>query len=172
MEISNEFKKNYDLMEDAYDSYRKEISNIPIDDPARKDTLVSKAKESDPVCRNPMLKLGEITVEFTAQQKKAHQRWVQKTKHWKWIQESPFCCRIINKPEGYAGDHKLMNMIYRNALEGKTDWGKFIQKQALDSETPQAVRNRRDFLKEQIIEFMCTRGGEYFVFGSRACHGD
>ena len=102
-------------------------------------------------------KTGTKTTEFTTSERKVHWDWVQKSEHWKSILEAPFCERIIYKPEGYPGDHKLMDMIYKNRLEGKSDWGKFIHKQAVENEACQAVRNRREFLREQILEL--TRGG-------------
>lgn len=74
MEISGEFKKRYALMEGAYDAYRREISVIPTDYPEKENSLLQKVKESDPVCRAPMYKLGELTIEFTASQRDAHHR--------------------------------------------------------------------------------------------------
>lgn len=79
-------------------------------------------------------------------------KWVRQTDHWKAIHEAPFCWRIINKPEGYPGDYKLMEMIYEQRQEGQTDWGKFVYKQAVDCEACQAVRNRKELLRDQILQ--------------------
>ena len=51
--------------------------------------------------------------------------------------------RIINKPNGYAGDAQMMTFIYRNQFEGKTPFGMFLHKHAVSTKACQAVRNRK-----------------------------
>ena len=157
MKISDDFIRLYGTLEEAYAEFKTEILSIPKEDPDRDDLLIEKVHECEPIRRNCMTNLGQITMEFKKPEKEVHRSWIQKSEHWKSIQDAPFCRRIINKPEGYPGDHKLMDMIYQNRLEGKSNWGKFIHKQAVETEACQAVRNRREFLSNHILEL--NRGG-------------
>ena len=61
----------------------------------------------------------------------------------------------MNKPEGYAGDAEMMNLIYRNQFEGETPFGMMVHKDAVNTPACQAVRNRRTFLRDRIM-----RGGD------------
>jgi extracellular factor (EF) 3-hydroxypalmitic acid methyl ester biosynthesis protein len=102
-------------------------------------------------------KLGEITLDFDQRQKDGHQKYVRETKYYEIVQEAHFYWRIMNKPEGYAGDAEMMNLIYRNQPEGATPFGMLLHKDAVSSEACQAVRNRRDLLKKGIAG---TGGGK------------
>jgi len=82
------------------------------------------------------------------------------------------------KPHGYAGDHELIDRIYQRWHSKNNDsfykWDKYYH--YLDA--PQAVRNRKDYLKDQILKIPsneksplvlnlasgpCTDLYEYFV---------
>ncbi|MFO7984422.1 MAG: hypothetical protein R6U38_01050 [Desulfatiglandaceae bacterium] len=150
--VSDEFIRAYALVEQDYADCRRDIECIPKDDPERGKAFVQLVTKYEPIRRKGMQRLGEITAGFTGAERETHQEWVRQTDHWKSILEAPFCWRIIKKPEGYPGDYRLMEMIYANRLEGENDWGQFIHKQAVENVACQAVRNRKDFLREQILE--------------------
>ncbi len=99
-----------------------------------------------------MDQLGEITDDFNPTQKKVYQQFIRETKYFEIVQEAPFYWRIINKPNGYAGDADMMSYIYRNGFEGETPFGKFIHKHAVSTKACQSVRNRKTFLSEQICK--------------------
>jgi SAM-dependent methyltransferase len=46
----------------------------------------------------------------------------------------------------------MMNYIYQNTFEGQTNFGKFLHKHAVSTEACQSVRNRKEYLIEQIKE--------------------
>jgi hypothetical protein len=73
--------------------------------------------------------------------------------------EAPFYRRIIDKPEGYAGDAETMRIIYRNLFEGHTPFGMFAHKQATACLTGEALRNRREFLRGHIHQVKKKGGG-------------
>ncbi|MDZ7700099.1 MAG: hypothetical protein U5R49_25290 [Deltaproteobacteria bacterium] len=156
--ISSEFVRAYGLLEQDYADCRHDISCISMEGPEKEIALNQLISKYEPIRRDGMQRLGEITTHFTELERETHQQWVQQTDHWRNIHEAPFCWRIINKPEGYPGDYRLMEMIYEQRQEGETDWGKFIHKQAVDSVACQAVRNRKDFLREQIFSMNCGGG--------------
>jgi len=99
-----------------------------------------------------MSQLSAITSHFDDEHKKAYQKFIQDTKYYEIVQEAPFYWRIMNKPNGYAGDAEMMNFIYRNQFEGETPFGMFLHKHAVNTKACQSVRNRKTYLTEQIIE--------------------
>jgi len=54
--------------------------------------------------------------------------------------------RAYYKPKGYAGDFKMMELIYRKEPDGDGKLGRLIDGWLLDQIPPQAVRNRRRLL--------------------------
>jgi SAM-dependent methyltransferase len=105
-----------------------------------------------------MERLSEITSNFDKKQKKAHQKFIKNTEYYKIVQEAPFYWRIMNKPNGYAGDAEMMSFIYRNQFEGKTPFGMFLHKHAVATKACKSVRNRKDYIIEQILK---TNGGQF-----------
>ncbi len=158
-EVSSEFFRAYALLEQDYVDCRNEIEATVVDDPEKENVLNKLVAKYEPIRQTRMQGLGEMMAGFSEAEKALHQQWIKETGHWKNIQEAPFCWRIINKPEGYPGDYKLMEMIYDQRQEGKTDWEKFIHKQAVDSVACQAVRNRKELLRDQILQLNVRGGG-------------
>jgi len=80
----------------------------------------------------------------------AHQDFVRK--HWqKLFLSSPFGYRTYHKPNGYAGDYEMMNMIYRNQPEGGSLFEKLIHFLLVSQWPARSVRNRITHLRENII---------------------
>lgn len=97
-----------------------------------------------------MGKLGNITEGFQNGDSRAHFDYIRQSKYFDIVQEAPFYWRIINKPNGYAGDAQMMSFIYRNQFEGKSPFGMFLHKHAVGTKACQAVRNRKLYLTQQI----------------------
>jgi extracellular factor (EF) 3-hydroxypalmitic acid methyl ester biosynthesis protein len=57
-----------------------------------------------------------------------------------YLKQSPFLRRALEKPLGYAGDYEMMNMLYRNPLEGESLLGKALN--VCFTEEPAAVANK------------------------------
>ena len=64
---------------------------------------------------------------------------------------APFFHRTYTKPLGYAGDHEMMSMIVRNAMEGDSLYARLVNAYLLNHAPCRAVRNRVGFLKQRII---------------------
>jgi extracellular factor (EF) 3-hydroxypalmitic acid methyl ester biosynthesis protein len=80
----------------------------------------------------------------------AHQDFVRK--HWqKLFVGSPFGHRTFHKPNGYAGDYEMMNMIYRNQPEGGSLFEKLIHLLLVSQWPARSVRNRIAHLHENIL---------------------
>ncbi len=97
-----------------------------------------------------MDQLADIVDDFDEKQKIDHRNYIRTTRYYHIVQEAPFYWRIINKPNGYAGDAEMMSYIYRNQFEGSTPFGKFMHKHAVETKACQSVRNRKTFLVEQL----------------------
>ena len=71
-----------------------------------------------------------------------------------YFMRSRFAERAYYKPNGYAGDHLMMEMIYANQPDGDGKLGRIIDSWCLETAAARAVRGRRRFLKEQ-LENLC-----------------
>ena len=70
-----------------------------------------------------------------------HQVFVRR--HWqKHFLSSPFGHRTFFKPNGYAGDYEMMNMIHRNQPEGGSLYEKLIHSLLVSQWPARSVRNR------------------------------
>jgi extracellular factor (EF) 3-hydroxypalmitic acid methyl ester biosynthesis protein len=79
-----------------------------------------------------------------------HQDFVRR--HWqKLFLGSPFAHRTYHKPNGYAGDYEMMNMIHRNQPEGNSLYEKMIHFLLVSQWPARSVRNRITHLREHIF---------------------
>ena len=62
--------------------------------------------------------------------------------------------RAYYKPKGYAGDFKMMELIYNQKPDGDGKLGRLIDGWLLDQVPPQAVRNRRHLLSG-LLDRLC-----------------
>jgi hypothetical protein len=67
---------------------------------------------------------------------------------------SRFAERAYFKPKGYAGDFKMMEMIYRKKPEGDGKLGVMVDSWCLETAAAKAVRGRRRLLRDRISS-MC-----------------
>ena len=66
------------------------------------------------------------------EEKKHAKRFILNAKICRIFQDSPFCWRIVQRPEGYVGDAEMMEIIYRSGFEGDTPWAKLVHKEAIN----------------------------------------
>jgi extracellular factor (EF) 3-hydroxypalmitic acid methyl ester biosynthesis protein len=67
-----------------------------------------------------------------------------------YFMRSRFAERAYYKPNGYAGDFQMMEMIYRNEPDGDGKLGRLVDGWCLETAAARAVRGRRKFLREQL----------------------
>jgi len=65
---------------------------------------------------------------------------------------SPFLQRTYYKPLGYAGDYEMVNMMFRDPLEGESLFAKVVNLWFLQQPPAQAHRNRIDYLVRRLSE--------------------
>jgi extracellular factor (EF) 3-hydroxypalmitic acid methyl ester biosynthesis protein len=92
----------------------------------------------------------EIIAALPPEARGAHQDFTRR--HWqKLFLGSPFGHRTYHKPNGYAGDYEMMNMIYRNQPEGRSLYEKLIHLLLVSQWPARSVRNRLSHLGETIL---------------------
>jgi extracellular factor (EF) 3-hydroxypalmitic acid methyl ester biosynthesis protein len=155
--IHPEFKKHFDELEALHLDLHERLTPWTYEGVELLTQLTKERQAFAPVRLSLMDSLAEIALPFTGKVRAEHQAYIRQTKYYKMVQEAPFYRRIMNKPEGYAGDAEMMNIIYRNQNEGETPFGMLLHRDAVASDACQAVRNRRTFLLEWI--FRKGRGG-------------
>lgn len=152
MKIATAFKDRFDELQERHVLLREKLNACSFTGDELEVELSAELEKYEPWRYALMDQLGQITEEFNRDDKRIHKEYIRQTTYYKIVQEAPFYWRIINKPNGYAGDAFMMDFIYRNQFEGKTPFGKLLHKSALASKACQAVRNRKTFLKKQILE--------------------
>ena len=150
MTINQEFKKRFDELADGYYKIRDHVSNFQEDRENLKSKLQIEIDCHEPWRKALMGELSRITSKFCQQEKVLHHDYIKQTPYFEYSLEAPFYRQIIAKPNGYAGDAEMMQMIYRDDFEGQTPFGMLLHKHATSTASCQAVRNRKDFLIDQI----------------------
>jgi extracellular factor (EF) 3-hydroxypalmitic acid methyl ester biosynthesis protein len=149
--IHPEFKKHFDELEARHLDLHERLNSWSYEG-ANLLTQLEKERQVFTQIRFGLFdQLAEIALPFSRKVRAQHQAYVRQTKYYRIVQEAPFYWRIINKPEGYAGDAEMMNLIYRDQYEGETPFGMLLHRDAVASDACQAVRNRRSFLMEWIL---------------------
>jgi len=152
LNINIRFKKLFTELESGHVDIRDRVNSFRAEGPELESKLSAELDGFDAWRFELMDALAEISENFSPQQSKAHQHYIQTTRYYQIVQEAPFYWRIMNKPNGYPGDAHMMNYIYQNAFEGRTNFGKFLHRHAVATKACQSVRNRKEYLVNQILE--------------------
>ena len=152
MDIDKKFIKVFRELEKGHIHIRKKLNSIFSEKGQDLEEYLNEELETFEPWRFALNdELGSIVCTFDQENKEAHQNFIRGTEYYNIVQEAPFYWRIMNKPNGYPGDAVMMSYIYRNQFEGKTPFGMFLHKHAVSTEACQAVRNRKQYLTQQII---------------------
>lgn len=157
MEMNEKFKEIFYELEKGHIKIRERLNSLTKKGKDLEEILMQEHDKYESWRFNLMDHLGEISSHFSQEQKEAHQNFIRSSTYYEIVQEAPFYWRIMNKPNGYAGDAHMMKFIYDNKFEGNTPFGMFLHKHALSTKACQSVRKRKEYLKEQILE---KKGGK------------
>lgn len=91
------------------------------------------------------INIWQIVKDFDKEKYNLHKRYFQEQLLHLFLL-SPFNNRSFSKPLGYAGDYRMIDMIYDNPLEGNSIFAKLLNGYAIQEKACQAVRNRLSFL--------------------------
>lgn len=87
-----------------------------------------------------------------------------------WAYQSPLIKRAFEKPRGYAGDYKMIELIYDNKpLSDYNNIGYYYDNWLLKNIYAVAVRNRKDFMKEYLFNSICNTEATEFNVLNLAC---
>ncbi len=73
-----------------------------------------------------------------------------------WAYKSAIVKRAFDKPRGYPGDHKLLELIYDEQPISDNIMGSCFDRYFLSNEYAVAVRNRKDYMKGILREFLSS----------------
>lgn len=155
--LNDDFITLFKQLEDVNLGMRNQLNSLSFNGSELETYLEKDLDEFEKTRFDLMDRLGAITKHFTEEEKENHINYVSESEYFEAVQEAPFYWRIINKPNGYAGDAQLMSLIYRNQFEGRTPYGMFNHKNAMNTKACQAVRNRKVYLTQKIL---AAKGGD------------
>jgi SAM-dependent methyltransferase len=152
MNIEPVFKKHFEELEAGHIQLRNRLNAFPERDGDLEGKLEREREKFEPWRFQLTDKLAEIVAFFKRDKREEHRQYIRNSSYYQIVQEAPFYWRIMNKPNGFAGDAHMMNYIYQNRYEGETPFGRFLHKHALTTKACQSVRNRKVFLREEILK--------------------
>jgi extracellular factor (EF) 3-hydroxypalmitic acid methyl ester biosynthesis protein len=112
-------------------------------------TIDQIARDAIPLV-NVLFENFEALVEkISPDQIPAHSRYMRQHLHH-LVLNAPFAQRTFEKPLGYAGDYETVNMIARNAFEGRSLFAKVLHGWFVQQPPAAAHRNRITYLTERL----------------------
>jgi extracellular factor (EF) 3-hydroxypalmitic acid methyl ester biosynthesis protein len=150
------YKKTFDELDLQYKDEPEEIKQL-----VQKAILDSESEKFWQFFQNTVDELIHNTANFNEEEHQVHGFYFRK-QVWNFILTSPLMRRPNLKPRGFAGDSEMMNMVYRNAYEGESTFGKLLHKYAVGLSTGHSVRYRRKLIPEMLNKaqetFFCAPG--------------
>ena len=93
--------------------------------------------------------LNRIVSDYTREEHQLHGSYFR-NQLFQFIHCCPLMARTNSKPRGYAGDSKMMQMIYLNDYQGKSTFSKLMQKYTVETPAAQSVRNRQTIVLDSL----------------------
>lgn len=112
--------------------------------------------------------LNRLVAAFSDSQHVVHRRFAREHLLPLFL-EAPFMRRAAEKPLGYAGDYEMMNMLYREHMEGGSLFGKVLNLYATQEGAARANINRIDYLGGQVRELVGTAQATRLRIASIGC---
>ena len=147
--LPNEFISSFDKFNQWHLDLKSQLNATAMDN----SQMEFNANKHYPELIEHVTALGNICHNFNDIEKEQAKRLVKSSDMYELITDSNWCYQIIKKPYGYAGDFEMMQIMYRDTFEGKTNYGKVFGKMANRVEGSQAVRNRKGLLQNEILKY-------------------
>ncbi|MEJ2165291.1 MAG: class I SAM-dependent methyltransferase family protein, partial [Desulfobacterales bacterium] len=138
------YKITYDELDSQYKDEPEEIKTL-----IQNAILDSESEIFLQFFQKTVDELKQIIVNFNEEEHQIHGFYFRK-QVWNYILCGPLIRRAKLKPRGFAGDSEMMSMIYRNAFEGETTFGKLLHKYAVETATGDSVRYRRKLIRDML----------------------
>ena len=158
--IEPEFKVHVADMQDFFQELRAWLSQLeigtkalPIGEQLAAETEVASlvAKQVIPYIDGLFEKLEAIAPRIDDRLQPLHRAYLKRQLH-PLVLCSPFAHRTFSKPLGYPGDFEMVNMIWRNGIEGVSLFAKVLNCWFLHQPPAVAHRNRILYLTEKLKE--------------------
>jgi extracellular factor (EF) 3-hydroxypalmitic acid methyl ester biosynthesis protein len=138
------YKKLFDEMDTQY---RKEPAEIR--ESVQKAIIETEGQKFNQFLNFKLLELEQIVADFTVKEHQRHGYYFRK-QLWNFIKCSAFMTQTNLKPRGYAGDSKMMRMVYLNEYQGDSTFEKLMHKYPIDQPGAQSVRHRRKIIVQML----------------------
>ncbi len=138
------YKNLFDDLDSQYSDEPEEVKN------AVQEAIIET--EGPKYCQffdNKLEELEYLVENFNQEEHQYHGFYFRK-QLWNFILCGPFGARSVLKPRGYAGDSKVMRMIYLNNYQGDSTFAKLMHKHAVEVIAAQSVRNRIALIAQKI----------------------
>jgi extracellular factor (EF) 3-hydroxypalmitic acid methyl ester biosynthesis protein len=118
-------------------------------------------ESTTPILTQMFEKFEDITHRIDPDLSGPHSAFARRMLH-PLLLSSPFLHRTYYKPLGYAGDYEMVNMMFRDPLEGESLFAKVVNLWFLQQPPAQAHRNRIDYLVRKLNEtaFRMVKAGK------------
>lgn len=126
--------------------YEKEHENVK--ESIQSAIIGSEGKKFMLYLDQKITELKNLVASYNKEEHEKHGFYFRK-QLWDFIMCSPFMKRTVLKPRGYAGDSKMMSMIYKNDYQGDSTFSKLMHKHPIDHPAAHAVRNRRELISNK-----------------------
>lgn len=176
-ELSTEFKAwvaDYRAYMDSLKRFldTEEATLRSLDKWSREETILQYVREAQgPVVETlnaASTRLGDLVNGLDESAHRHHRRYYQ-DHILEYYLQSPFLRRAYEKPLGYAGDYEMMNMLYRDHVEGDSIFGKLINVYACQEPAARANINRIQFLGQAIRRVVDQRPSGRVQIASIGC---
>ena len=137
------YKSFFDKVDLEYDKEQKNIK-----DSIQSAILESEGRKFMNFMDQKIDELRDLVSDFKQEEHESHGFYFRK-QLWDFILSSNFMRRTVLKPRGYAGDSKMMSMIYKNNYQGNSTFSKLMHKHPIEHPAAQAVRNRRELISNK-----------------------
>jgi len=162
----NVYKKIFDSLDWQYRDEPPEVKES-----IQKAIIEGEGQLFFQLLNDKLFTLSDIVSDFSSEEHQRHGFYFRQ-QLWNFIRCSAFMTRTNLKPRGYAGDSKMMKMVYANDYQGNTTFKKLMHKFPLDQPGAKSVRNRRKIVVKmihKINEDMQVAKGQVFRVLSVAC---
>ena len=159
------YKTFFDKVDLEFDKERENIR-----DSIQSAIIDSEGRKFMAYLDQKIVELGDLVAGYNQEQHENHGFYFRK-QLWDYIMCSPFMRRTVLKPRGYAGDSKMMSMIYNNDYQGNSTFSKLMHKHPIEHPAAQAVRNRRELIADKFgsIKEKAVKNGKRAKILSVAC---
>lgn len=162
----NVYKNLFDQIDDDIKSEKDEVKII-----LQESIIKSEGRKFMAFLDEKLQDLEKLVAGYSSDEHERHGFYFRK-QLWNMIICSPIMTRTNLKPQGYAGDFEMMKMIYDNAYEGDSIFGRIMHKHPMEHPAAQAVRTRRKLIAssfQKIEKSQKWNGKKDFSILSVAC---